>query len=80
MGHHAMPPVARLFAGSIAYAAIVVVAVWKLGTEARSFLVAVGLAIVAVTGPMIGAAIVWLTIRRTNRSHDQQHGPDGPSS
>lgn len=80
MGYRAIPPVARLIAGSIAYVTIVVVAIWMLGSEAWSFFVVAGLAIFAVAGPVIGAAVVWLIVRRTNRRHDPQQGPDGPSS
>jgi uncharacterized membrane protein len=80
MGLHAIPPVARLFSGAIAYVTIVIAAVWMLGREAWSFFVVAGLAVFAVVGPMIGAALVWLIVRRTNRRHDPQQGPDGPST
>ncbi|HEY2253889.1 MAG TPA: hypothetical protein VGH74_22595, partial [Planctomycetaceae bacterium] len=64
----------------IAYLTIVGYAIWKLGSEAWSFFVVAGLAVVAVVGPMIGAVLVWLIVHRTNRRHDPQQGPDGPSS
>jgi len=80
MRYRTIPPVARLIAGSIAYVTIVVVAIWMLGSEAWSFLVIAGLAIFAVAGPVIGVAVVWLIVRRTNRRYDPQQGPDGPSS
>jgi len=78
MGHHAISPVARLIAGSIAYLAIVSFAVWKLGREAWSFFVVAGLTVFAVAGPVIGAAIVWLIVRRTNRRRGPQRDSEGP--
>ena len=80
MRNREIPPVARLMAGSIAYVLIVFVAIWMLGSEAWSLLVVVGLAIVAVAGPFVGAGFVWLIVRRTNRRDEPQQGPHGKSS
>ena len=80
MGYRAIPPVARLVAGAIAYVLIVIVAIWMLGREAWSLFVIAGFALFAVAGPIFGAALIWLIVRRTNRKHEQRSESRNDSS
>jgi hypothetical protein len=43
-----------------------------LGSEAWSLFVVVGFVIAATAGPIVGAGVVWLIVRRTNRKDDTQ--------
>lgn len=80
MGRREIHPVARLIVGSFAYVLIVAVAIWMLGSEAWSMFVVFGLVIVATASPFIGAGVVWLIVRFTNRRDDPQNRPHGRSS
>ena len=60
-------PVARLLAGVASYAGVVGVALWMLGGEAWRMFVMVSFVLAALGGLVLGAGMVWLVVRLTNR-------------
>ncbi|MBI3860959.1 MAG: hypothetical protein HY290_03600 [Planctomycetia bacterium] len=74
MGKRVISPVAWLLFASFVYCLIVVGAIWTLGGEAWSLLGVVMAVVVAAAGPFLGAAVIWIIVRRTNR-----HGEERPS-
>ncbi|MBS0263023.1 MAG: hypothetical protein JSS02_13855 [Planctomycetes bacterium] len=72
MQNRPLLPLVQLLAGTVAYVAIVLVAFWMLGGEARRLLGTVLLCLIGLISLPFGAAVTWSIVRWFNRHHERE--------